>query len=178
MKARTTPLLAALATLAIAATAVLPEPAEARPGSGRGWSGQRHHGQGHGGHGRFWGGVGLGIGIGAIGYGYGYPYRGHYVPYDGWAGYPGYVVTPGVEYVVVEPTPGDRVVRTARPVPLVSRPADPIFYPNQGQGAERVEADRQDCNRWATTQAGALADASIFHRATLACMEGRGYTVK
>ena len=25
---------------------------------------------------------------------------------------------------------------------------------------------------------GAMADASIFQRATLACMEGRGYTVK
>jgi hypothetical protein len=28
------------------------------------------------------------------------------------------------------------------------------------------------------TQPKAMADASVFHRATLACMEGRGYTLR
>ncbi|MBW8828393.1 MAG: hypothetical protein JF606_02960 [Burkholderiales bacterium] len=55
---------------------------------------------------------------------------------------------------------------------------DPIFYPRNGQSSEQIEADRQSCNRWAATQSNAMADAGVFHRATLACMEGRGYTVK
>ena len=49
--------------------------------------------------------------------------------------------------------------------------------------AQRADAGpdrgrRQDCNRWATTQAGAMSDAQIFQRATYACMDGRGYTVR
>ena len=47
-----------------------------------------------------------------------------------------------------------------------------------GQTAAQTEADRQDCNRWATTQRDAMSDAGIFHRASLACLEGRGYTVR
>jgi hypothetical protein len=58
-----------------------------------------------------------------------------------------------------------------------SRP-DPVIYPRNGQSAQQTEADRQDCNRWATTQPAALADASVFHRAVEACMDGRGYTMK
>ena len=34
------------------------------------------------------------------------------------------------------------------------------------------------CNSWATTQTNAMNDASIFQRATFACMDGRGYTVR
>ena len=63
-------------------------------------------------------------------------------------------------------------------MPQASAAAEPIFYPRNGQSAEATESDRRECNRWATTQRGAMADASIFQRATLACMEGRGYTVK
>ena len=63
-------------------------------------------------------------------------------------------------------------------MPPASQPAEPIFYPRNGQSPEQTEQDRRDCNRWATTQRGAMADASIFQRATFACMEGRGYTVR
>ena len=63
-------------------------------------------------------------------------------------------------------------------MPQISQAPEPIFYPRNGQSAEATEHDRRDCNRWATTQNGAMNDASIFQRATLACMEGRGYTVK
>ena len=63
----------------------------------------------------------------------------------------------------------------AAPAP---RTADPIFYPRNGQNAAQTEADRQECNRWATTQPNAMNDASIFQRATFACMDGRGYTVR
>jgi hypothetical protein len=75
----------------------------------------------------------------------------------------------------VESAPG---ARSGQPVPQSSRAPEPIFYPNNGQSADATENDRRECNRWATTQRGAMADASIFQRATLACMEGRGYTVK
>jgi hypothetical protein len=63
-------------------------------------------------------------------------------------------------------------------VPQTTAAAEPIFYPRTGQSAETTETDRRECNRWATSQRGAIEDATIFHRATLACMEGRGYTVK
>lgn len=58
-----------------------------------------------------------------------------------------------------------------------SRP-DPVIYPRNGQDAQQTEVDRQQCNRWATTQPAALADAGVFHRAVEACMDGRGYTLK
>ena len=41
-----------------------------------------------------------------------------------------------------------------------------------------TEADRQDCNRWATTQPSAMNDAGVFNRAVDACMDGRGYTLR
>lgn len=78
--------------------------------------------------------------------------------------------------VYVNPPP-----ESSQPVPAVPQakaPPEPIFYPGNGQDAAQTEADRQACNRWATTQPQALAEASAFHRATLACMEGRGYSVR
>ena len=112
--------------------------------------------------------VGVGVGIGAP------VYPGYYGGY-GYYGYPGYW---GPRYdapdVVVVP-------QAAPPVPAPAAapaPADPIFYPKNGQSAAQLEADRQQCNRWATGQPAAMADASVFQRATFACMEGRGYAVR
>ena len=150
-------------TLAVAAGALAlacGSVAQAAPG---GW-----HGGGHavyrGGWGwnPFWGlGVGLGLGLAATA--------------------PLYYDQP--DYVVVNPPvyyPPATVYTT--PAPTYSAPApaaaDPIFYPRNGQSAAQAEADRQDCNRWATTQPRAMADASIFQRATFACMDGRGYTAR
>ena len=85
------------------------------------------------------------------------------------------VVAPPVvlgEPVVVQP------MRADPPLPVAPSRPDPVIYPRNGQNAEHIEADRQDCNRWATTQPAALADASVFHRAVQACMDGRGYTMK
>ena len=65
-----------------------------------------------------------------------------------------------------------------QPVPAANRSPDPIFYPRNGQSPAQTEADRQDCNRWATTQQNAMSDAQVFQRATYACMDGRGYTVR
>jgi len=144
----------AIAFVAIAALVVLvfaPVAAQAA-----GTAGHFHHGPGNGsGHGHWhhhshWGwGVGIGFGFG--------PY---YAP--GW--YPAPVVV--VPQVIDEP------------LPMVSMPPEPVIEPRQGQSAAQVEADRQACNRWATTQASAMADASVFHRMTLSCMEGRGYSVR
>ena len=125
----------------------------------------RYAGPGYWGPGWFWGGVGLGVGIG-VSRGY---YYGNYGP--AW----------GPEYVVVE-RPAPAVIVEARPVPPrepVAKPApDPVIYPRNNQSAAQTEADRQECNRWATTQPSAMADASVFHRATLACMDGRGYSIR
>jgi hypothetical protein len=179
MKTFLKPLVAAIAALAMIAA---PIAVQARNGAagfshGGGFHGGRggwghgggHWGGGYWGPGPFWGGIGLGIGLGALAY-YG-AYDGYYYPY------PGYVVSdPG--YVVVNPPPANVVPSTGQPVPNVARAADPIFYPRNGQSAAQTETDRQDCNRWATTQAGAMNDASIFQRATFACMDGRGYTAR
>ena len=142
---------------------------------GGGWG---HPGYWHGGYGywpgAFWGGVAIGVGVGYYGYGYGYPYYGYGYPYPAYApGYPGYVVSSdgAASNYTVPPSSG-------QPVPSSTHAPDPIFYPRNKQSQAQTEADRQDCNRWATTQAGAMNDADIFQRATFACMEGRGYTVR
>ena len=121
----------------------------------------RGHASGwYGGYGHGWGGYGLGIGYG-VGYGY---YGGGYGVYA-----PSY-------YYDVEPATVLSLPQAGQPVPQVSRAPDPIFYPRNGQSAATAESDQVECNRWATTQRGATNDASIFQRATFACMEGRGYT--
>ncbi|MCE9657038.1 MAG: hypothetical protein K8R60_00635 [Burkholderiales bacterium] len=198
MKSRSITLVAAL--VAAAALSATPLLAEARPGGGGGGGGgspgYQHGGGGGGGynggyHGGYHGGYGYRGWYGGWGGWYG-GYRGYwpgyywgwgavaYAPYygyyGGYYGYPAYGA-PVTEYVVAEPPPGDRVVRSGQPVPG-SSPPDPIFYPRNGQTTAQTEADRQDCNRWATTQPRAMNDASIFQRATYACMEGRGYTVR
>lgn len=203
MKTKRSMLLVALATAGVLSAA--PLVSAARPGSGGGGGpGYNHVGGYHGGYhgggyygyrGGWYGGWGYrgwgpryygygwpgyawgpywGVGLGVAAVAYSAPYH-HY--YGGYYGYPAGYVAPVSEYVVSEPTSGDRVVRSGRPVPAAPAP-DPIFYPRNGQTAEQTEADRQDCNRWATTQAGALSDAHIFQRATYACMDGRGYSVR
>ena len=191
------PLAIAAAALAAALVAV---PAAARPGGGavgfHGGYGGYHGGYGgyHGGYGGyrggywghrgywggpgvFWGGVGIGLGVGALAYS-AYPY------YYGPSGYyddtydPGVVVGQPVPSVTVDPSTSQPMARSGQPVPQAARAADPIFYPKNGQTAARTETDRQECNRWATTQPNSMNDASIFQRATFACMEGRGYTVR
>ncbi len=129
-------------------------------GGGGYWRGP-HHGGHYRGYG--WGGLALGIGLGAL-----ILSR----PWD-----PVIVERPTYVYAdpPMPPAPPLDYLADARPVP---QRADPIIYPNQGQSTQQLEADRQACNRWATSQPSAMADASIFQRATLACLEGRGYTVK
>jgi hypothetical protein len=91
----------------------------------------------------------------------------------------------GPRWVVVAPPivlaqPEPVYVQQAAPAPLPVAPArpDPIIYPRNNQSAEQTEADRRECNRWATTQPAAMAEASAFQRAVEACMDGRGYTMR
>ncbi len=89
-----------------------------------------------------------------------------------------YAAVAGPGYSVVAPPSGADIaqpIQLPAPMPV---PPEPIIYPRAGQTATQTEADRQDCNRWAATQPSALADAQVFQRATAACMEGRGYTVR
>ena len=161
----------AAGALALACTGV----AQAAPGGWHGGGGGWHgggggwHGGGHvvyrGGWGYdpFWG-FGLGLGLAAL-------------------AAPAYYDQPSVVYVnpPVYYPPAPVYAQTAPApayAPQAPTVADPIFYPRNGQSAAQVEADRQDCNRWATTQPKAMADASIFQRATFACMDGRGYSAR
>ena len=89
-----------------------------------------------------------------------------------------YSPAPGQGYLVVAPPPGADAVQAVPPPPPTPAAPDPIIYPRSGQSAAQTEADRQECNRWATTQPSAMADASVFQRAVAACMDGRGYTVR
>ena len=82
----------------------------------------------------------------------------------------------GPNYVVVD-RPAPYYYGPPQPAaPMAAPAADPIFYPRNGQTAAQVETDRQACNRWATSYPRAMEDASVFQRATLACMDGHGYT--
>jgi len=75
----------------------------------------------------------------------------------------------GPRWVVVAPPiilsqPETVYVQPAAPLPppppaAPARP-DPVIYPRQGQGAEQTEADRRECNRWATTQPSAISGST------------------
>lgn len=147
------------AAVAFAALALACGGAQAQP---------RFHGY-HGYHGGwgagpFWGLLGLGVGL-TLADSYAYPR-------------PGYVVVdqqPSYYYVPPPPAPMP-VYAAPAPAPAPAPAADPIFYPRNGQTTAQAEADRRACNDWAATVPRATTDASIFQRATLACMDGRGYT--
>jgi hypothetical protein len=146
---------------------------EARPGGkhhGRGGYHAGHHSHGHG----HWAprrrsSVSIGIGLGWGGF-YGSPWG----PWGSWGHYPGYgvILPPPVVHYGVPP-----VAPPPEPV-LAKGPPDPIFYPRHRQTAQQTEADIRECNRWALEQPNAIARADVFHRATLACMEGRDYVVR
>jgi hypothetical protein len=86
--------------------------------------------------------------------------------------------SPDVVYVPEPaPLPPPQVVYAPQPAYAPSRPA-PVIYPRQGQSNAQLESDNRECNRWATTQQAAMADAGVFQRAVEACMDGRGYTLR
>lgn len=89
-----------------------------------------------------------------------------------------YATLAGQGYTVVAPPPGAATAQPLPPAPAPIPVPDPVIYPRNGQSTAQTEIDRQECNRWATTQPSALADASVFQRAVAACMDGRGYTTR
>jgi hypothetical protein len=159
----------AAATLGLAITPLVSMGAPHAAGGG--WHGGGWHGGGWHGHGGccyYGGGWSVSVGVGPWWYG-GYPYYYPYYPYY-YGYYPGYVVGTGYPAATAPPPQGNE--------PAPTSPPEPVIYPRNGQSAEQTEADRRDCDRWAMTQPRAMADADVFHRATLACMDGRGYTVR
>ena len=58
-------------------------------------------------------------------------------------------------------------------------PGQIFMYPKNGQSAEQQATDRADCQKWATEQAGQVAqNGSDYNRAMVACVEGRGYSAR
>ena len=87
------------------------------------------------------------------------------------------------EYIVVEEPEGAE----AALVTASKTDSSEIFvYPNKGQSDEQRERDRYQCYVWAVEQTGydpaagkpAVGKAGDYRRASSACLEGRGYTVK
>lgn len=93
-------------------------------------------------------------------------------------------------YIVVEPPKGE-----ASPAPSQTdqTPTSQVFiYPRQGQNEKKQADDRYECHRWAVSQTGYdptkppanLSSAQMiqkradYQRASSACLDGRGYTVK
>ena len=160
--------LRALAAAALAvAMAAAPALSQAQ-GRGGHWHGGGYHGGYHGYRGGGWGwgpafGLALGVDLALASR----PYYGGYGYYD----YP--------STVVVAPPP--TVVYESRPAVVAPAPSsapDPVIYPRSGQSAAQTEADMRECNSWATRQPRAMADGSVFQRATAACMDGRGYSIR
>lgn len=92
------------------------------------------------------------------------------------------------EYEVVAPPDGiDSDGNTQPPV------SDQLFvYPKNGQSSQQQDTDRYECHRWAVSKSGfdptvagggvaadvAVAKRNEYFRAQVACLEGRGYSVK
>jgi hypothetical protein len=77
---------------------------------------------------------------------------------------------------------------------ILQAPAsDQLFmYPKNGQSAEQQDKDRYECHRWAVSQSGfdptvsgggvapreAVTKRNEYFSGQVACLEGRGYSVK
>ena len=64
------------------------------------------------------------------------------------------------------------------PVASVVSVPQPIFYAREGQSSAQAAADLAECNQWAADQPDAMDDANELLRATLACMDARGYSAR
>jgi len=100
--------------------------------------------------------------------------------------YDGYVVTdpPPVADAsgsadVGAPPPSEAGTENSGPGPGGPIPGQIFMYPKNGQSAEQQASDRAECQRWATEQAGQVAqNGSDYNRAMVACVEGRGYSAR
>ena len=70
-------------------------------------------------------------------------------------------------------------VQNSGPGPGGPIPGQIFMYPKNGQSSEQQATDRAECQRWATEQAGQVAqNGSDYNRAMVACVEGRGYSAR
>jgi hypothetical protein len=58
-------------------------------------------------------------------------------------------------------------------------PGQIFMYPKNGQSAQQQAIDKSECQQWASSQAGQVAqNGSDYQRAMAACVEGRGYSAR
>ena len=79
--------------------------------------------------------------------------------------------------------PGAQRERRAESGPALAQaapaPGQIFMYPKNGQSAEQSATDKAECQKWASEQAGQVAqNGSDFNRAMVACVEGRGYSAR
>jgi len=81
------------------------------------------------------------------------------------------------------PVPVAAPVAGAAPVPAAPPAAAPaagqprvFMYPKNGQTEQQQTTDLRECQQWAA-QNGVAANSSDNHRALVACLDGRGYSV-
>jgi hypothetical protein len=135
-----------------------------------------------------WGGLGLGLYFATLPYYYstywwgGIPYYYADNTYYRWDGTVG-------QYVTVAPPAGLVEGSGAAGAQAAGQPAtqELMVYPKNGQTPEQTGKDKYECHKWASsqtgfdpTQAGGSAPnrRSDYMRAQMACLEGRGYSVK
>ncbi len=79
---------------------------------------------------------------------------------------------------VGSPPPDDAGAQNG-PGPGGPTPGQIFMYPKNGQSAEQQATDRAECQKWASEQAGQVAqNGSDYNRAMVACVEGRGYSAQ
>lgn len=75
------------------------------------------------------------------------------------------------------PNPGPAAGPGPAPGPGVA--GQVFMYPKNGQTPEQQATDKAECQKWATDQAGRVAEnGSDYQRAMVACVEGRGYSAR
>ncbi len=154
-------------------------------GYGGHWGGRAHWGGGYW-HGGYWPGAY---------YGYGFSWFLPILPLAyatyWWGGIPYYYAnniyytwSPADSgYVVTDPPPvadGSAGTVASGGAGYGAGPDVQVFmYPKNGQSEEQLAEDRRACQQWAASQAGTGGgQAEGYHRAMVACAEGRGYTAR
>lgn len=93
-------------------------------------------------------------------------------------------------YIVVEPPKGE--VSPAASQGDQTSVSQVFIYPREGQSEKKQADDRYECHRWAVSQTGydptnqpvnlsetqRIQKRADYQRASAACLDGRGYTVK
>jgi hypothetical protein len=104
------------------------------------------------------------------------------------------------QYEVVAPPGDDSAAQLDAPPPPPSGPGavpprvggDLFIYPKNGQSEQQQSTDKYECHKWANQQSGfdpTLSGGGVppeqnaparqaYNRAMVACLEGRGYSVK